>query len=66
MFYKWATYYANNKPEEEAFSERCAPSILITFINMILFQPNDPLYDSCGEGYMYWGQVILLYPNRMQ
>jgi len=40
MFVKWTKYYANKIPEEFALSERCAPSILITFINMVLFRGN--------------------------
>merc|ERR1712013_359514 len=36
-------------------TERCAPSILITFINMVLFKPNEPDSPEC-EAYMYMGQ----------
>merc|ERR1719219_164538 len=36
-------------------SERCAPSILITFINMVLFKTNE-FEEECGSGYMYGGQ----------
>lgn len=55
MFHKWATYYANDKPEDFAISERCAPSILITFINMVLFKPNEVTDPGC-EPNMYAGQ----------
>ncbi len=50
MFHKWALYTASATPEgvsldeDENFpySERCAPSILITFINMVLFTKEKP------------------------
>ena len=56
MFHKWANYYANDDGGD-AFqaSERCAPSILITFINMVLFSENKP-EEKCDSGYMYAGQ----------
>ena len=38
MWMKWTMYGAN--AEDFANSERCAPSILITFINMVLFKTN--------------------------
>ncbi len=55
MFHKWSTYYANDDEEAFQLSERCAPSILITFINMVLFSPN-PAEEGCESGYMYAGQ----------
>lgn len=57
MFIKWTKYSAANVGR---FSEACAPSILITFINMVLFKspaidPNaDPIMD-CSP-YMFAGQ----------
>lgn len=37
-------------------SPACAPSILITFINMVLFKNSPPL-ENCGTVYMFSGQV---------
>lgn len=54
MFHKWTSYYANSDPETFAESERCAPSILITFINMVLFKDNKA-EEGC-DAYMYAGQ----------
>ena len=58
MFHKWTTYYASigtvGKPEFQ-YSERCAPSILITFINMVLFKDGEA-EEGC-DPYMYAGQV---------
>lgn len=57
MFIKW-NRYAADRPAP--FSASCAPSILITFINMVLFkapnEPTDPL-DKCSP-YMYGGQAF--------
>jgi len=54
MFIKWSKYYANGDAENFALSERCAPSILITFINMVLFRGN-PYEEGC-EPNIYVGQ----------
>jgi V-type H+-transporting ATPase subunit a len=56
MFIKWIRFSASN---EGAFSEACAPSILITFINMVLFKP--PHEDPSGtcSPYMFSGQAGL-------
>lgn len=52
MFIKWNRYAADRAPP---YSASCAPSILITFINMVLFKaPNEPL-EGCSP-YMYAGQ----------
>ncbi|XP_044726479.1 V-type proton ATPase 116 kDa subunit a1 isoform X3 [Chrysoperla carnea] len=42
MFIKWIKYYPTNDPTYLPVSPRCAPSILITFINMVLFKPDTP------------------------
>ena len=55
MFIKWAKYYANNVKETFPLSERCAPSILITFINMVLFRGNE-VGEGCETGYLYAGE----------
>ena len=47
-------YFATGDPDEFASSERCAPSILITFINMVLFKENEA--ETGCEAYMYGGQ----------
>ncbi|XP_050427792.1 V-type proton ATPase 116 kDa subunit a 1-like [Adelges cooleyi] len=55
MFYKWITYGPQNDfPKSPA----CAPSILITFINMVLFKDNPPL-EHCNTVYMFSGQETL-------
>nr|XP_032294853.1 V-type proton ATPase 116 kDa subunit a isoform X5 [Drosophila virilis] len=52
MFIKWNRYEATN-----AFpmTEACAPSILITFIDMVLFKESKPPGKDCHV-YMFWGQ----------
>ncbi|XP_055381575.1 V-type proton ATPase 116 kDa subunit a 1 isoform X2 [Condylostylus longicornis] len=54
MFIKWNRYAANNPAPYSAY---CAPSILITFINMVLFkgQPEPPQNTGCYQ-YIYSGQ----------
>jgi len=54
MFMKWTKYYANKIEDEFALSERCAPSILITFINMFLFRGNKA--EAGCEAYIYGGE----------
>ena len=54
MFIKWAKYYANADPANFMLSERCAPSILITFINMVLFRGNEA-EPNC-DPYLYAGE----------
>ena len=62
MFHKWVTYYATSDEENVASSEYCAPSILITFINMMLLKPNDPVNgNKLCPAYMYGGQRWLQY-----
>lgn len=41
-------------------SPACAPSILITFINMVLFKNAEAL-PNCNTVYMFAGQVIINY-----
>jgi len=53
MWHKWTAYSAD--AEDITESERCAPSILITFINMVLFKDNE--YEPvCETAYMFAGQ----------
>ncbi len=54
MFIKWSKYYANSDPENFNLSERCAPSILITFINMVLFRGSES--EANCDGSIYGGQ----------
>ncbi|KAG5671626.1 hypothetical protein PVAND_001819 [Polypedilum vanderplanki] len=54
MFIKWMRYSASN-PDPK--SSHCAPSILITFINMVLFKESTVLTESCETPYMYSGQA---------
>ncbi|XP_064539167.1 V-type proton ATPase 116 kDa subunit a 1 [Drosophila montana] len=55
MFYKWIVY--NDSSLDQSLSPGCAPSILILFINMMLFGNQEPL-DGCKE-YMFEGQELL-------
>ncbi|XP_034484910.1 V-type proton ATPase 116 kDa subunit a isoform X3 [Drosophila innubila] len=56
MFIKWNRYAATNALP---FTESCAPSILITFIDMVLFnKPKTPPKD-CETVYMFWGQHFI-------
>lgn len=54
MWIKWIRFGAGN---EEPFSIHCAPSILITFINMVLFKET-PVSPGC-EPWMFSGQQTL-------
>lgn len=56
MFIKWVRYSAAN---EGRFSESCAPSILITFINMVLFKSPDIAKNSDCDPYMFAGQPVI-------
>merc|ERR1712130_331908 len=55
MFHKWTAFTAGGFDGDILTTERCAPSILITFINMVLFKDNEPDSPEC-EAYMYMGQ----------
>eukprot|EP00095_Tigriopus_kingsejongensis_P004409 snap_masked-scaffold93_size381549-processed-gene-2.18 protein:Tk04409 transcript:snap_masked-scaffold93_size381549-processed-gene-2.18-mRNA-1 annotation:"vacuolar proton translocating atpase 116 kda subunit a" len=65
IFYKWTHYYADNATQEtNVYSEHCAPNLLITFINMMLFKGADPdpkLVSICKgrETFMYPGQYYV-------
>lgn len=52
MFFKWIMYTAVT--EEDHLKPGCAPSVLILFINMMLFKSQEPL-DTCKE-YMFESQ----------
>ncbi|XP_025422507.1 V-type proton ATPase 116 kDa subunit a isoform X3 [Sipha flava] len=55
MFIKWISYGPQNDfPDSPA----CAPSILITFINMVLFKNAEAL-PNCNTVYMFAGQGVL-------
>uniref|UniRef100_A0A1B6KFA1 V-type proton ATPase subunit a n=1 Tax=Graphocephala atropunctata TaxID=36148 RepID=A0A1B6KFA1_9HEMI len=56
IFMKWIIYGPTNPVETGPF---CAPSILITFINMVMFK-NSPVNDVCSP-WMYSGQQSLQY-----
>merc|ERR1712096_350763 len=56
MFHKWTAFVAGGFEDSPLTTERCAPSILITFINMVLFKDNEPDSPEC-EAYMYAGQA---------
>jgi V-type H+-transporting ATPase subunit a len=54
MFYKWILY---SPKSEQPHSPGCAPSVLIMFINMMLFKTS-PILDGCDE-FMYSFQGTL-------
>ncbi|XP_054279427.1 V-type proton ATPase 116 kDa subunit a 1 isoform X2 [Macrosteles quadrilineatus] len=54
MFIKWVLYAPRN---ELKTGPRCAPSVLILFINMMLFKPGSP-YEGCDE-FMFEGQKLV-------
>lgn len=56
MFMKWVKYSAAD--ERIRFRPGCAPSILITFINMMMFQEANEGDAGC-DPYMYDGQVAV-------
>ncbi|XP_066253495.1 V-type proton ATPase 116 kDa subunit a 1 isoform X2 [Euwallacea similis] len=55
MFIKWFMYFASNTKEDFTVGTRCAPSILITFINMVLMK-DTPFENKCLTSNMYAGQ----------
>ncbi|XP_068157461.1 V-type proton ATPase 116 kDa subunit a 1 isoform X3 [Drosophila tropicalis] len=55
MFIKWNRYAATNPMP---YSESCAPSILITFIDMVLFNTPKTPPEGC-KVYMFWGQSFI-------
>ena len=61
IFIKWVLYGAN---KTGAFSEHCAPNLLITFINMMLFKAMDvdPKLEACHENGMNY--EIYMYPGQ--
>merc|ERR1711936_272500 len=64
MIIKWWIYEATNDPAQTASSQGCAPSVLITFINMVLFKSENAL-PGCETVYMMGGfqhflQVVLV------
>ncbi|XP_023941817.1 V-type proton ATPase 116 kDa subunit a 1 isoform X1 [Bicyclus anynana] len=52
MFFKWVAY--STLSEDPAYRQGCAPSVLILFINMMLFSSTEP-EDDCKE-FMFEGQ----------
>ena len=62
MLHKWTAFTAGGFDGDVLTTERCAPSILITFINMVLFKYSEedgaaPLSPECGDPYMFFGQT---------
>ncbi|CRL05231.1 CLUMA_CG018059, isoform A [Clunio marinus] len=55
MWIKWIRFSAQNPAP---YSVHCAPSILITFINMVLFKTSPLINEECNE-WMFWGQGVL-------
>lgn len=55
MFIKWTSYAAG----DGKYSEACAPSILITFINMVLFKYPDWDESQTCSPYMFAGQSFI-------
>lgn len=57
MFIKWVKYSASSS--EAIYSEACAPSILITFINMVLYKYPEPIEGAVCSPYMFTGQETI-------
>ncbi|KRT84294.1 hypothetical protein AMK59_1703 [Oryctes borbonicus] len=57
MFIKWILFFPTDDENYILFSPHCAPSILITFINMVLFKP--PKEDEICSPEMFSGQLAL-------
>ncbi|XP_065156759.1 V-type proton ATPase 116 kDa subunit a1 isoform X4 [Atheta coriaria] len=57
MFIKWVTYFPTDDLDLVKWSPHCAPSILITFINMVLFK--ETKVDKVCDPTMYAGQIGL-------
>ncbi|XP_023311452.1 V-type proton ATPase 116 kDa subunit a isoform X2 [Anoplophora glabripennis] len=58
MFIKWLKYFANIEKKDFIYGTRCAPSVLITFINMIL-NNKTPFEKECLTSDMFPGQIYL-------
>ncbi|XP_057670713.1 V-type proton ATPase 116 kDa subunit a 1 isoform X2 [Diorhabda carinulata] len=58
MFIKWFMYFANVEEKDFVYGTRCAPNVLITFINMVL-QKESPYDPNCGTYNMFAGQLGL-------
>ncbi|KAF2884736.1 hypothetical protein ILUMI_21462 [Ignelater luminosus] len=58
MFLKWMIYFATDDERLVEYSPHCAPSILITFINMVLQKPSHPP-EPCQTANMYDGQTAI-------
>lgn len=56
MFLKWVKYGAHG---EDKISPFCAPSILLAFINMLLFKESIPPGPQCETANMYSGQEMI-------
>jgi len=54
IFIKWGKYYAG--AESQALTPGCAPSILITFIGMVLMKYDKEPLPGCETVYMFGGQ----------
>ena len=61
MWHKWTAYSADAEHITE--SERCAPSILITFINMVLFKENE-FEAECESAYMFAGMYAIRHKTQ--
>lgn len=55
MFFKWVSYSTKNS--DVVYTQACAPSVLILFINMLLFKHTVPA-SGCEE-YMFDGQATI-------
>ena len=63
MVIKWWLYFPSNDPAEIARSEGCAPSVLITFIDMVMFKteaalPNCEWAEGSGQYMFRWQKEI--------
>lgn len=56
---KWWMYSASMAPPDLPYSEKCAPNLIIVFINMMLFNFEDKPARGCETVYLYKGQQVI-------
>ena len=56
---KWWMYGPSLDPAELPTSEKCAPNLIIVFINMMLFNFEDKAAPGCVTTYLYSGQSFI-------
>ncbi|KAG5882900.1 hypothetical protein JTB14_020168 [Gonioctena quinquepunctata] len=56
IFIKWFLYFANSEESDFEYGTRCAPSVLITFINMVL-NKDTAFIAACKTSNLFAGQI---------